>query len=317
MFSQAALRCHSRSVRVTALAGVALACIGFAGAQAPPMPAMPSMPSMSSMPPLLPEFVYVCPLHRSIRSLTPGECGPDGQRVELVAEVPEPIEFPVELTTAPKSLQPGEPASLRFTVRDPWENKVVSKFTPVHGSPFHVFVVSEDLEYFLHDHPRRDGDGFELPIRLPRAGHYRVLADFLPEAATPQLAVKSLLVPGARMAVPTRARDYSTKEAESLRVELTVTPDEPVAGTAATLLFHVAPEAGLELYVGAPAHLFAVSGDLIDLIHAHPLATVPSPTVSFSVLFPRAGTYRVWVQFQRDGVVNTARFDVPVRSREP
>jgi hypothetical protein len=317
MFSQAALRCHYRSVRLTAAAGVALAS-GLAGAQAPTAaPPMPSMPGMPGMPAMLPEFVFVCPLDRSIRSLVPGECGPPGQRVELVAEVPEPIEFPVELTTAPTSLQPGEPATFRFTVRDPWKNNVVSKFTLVHGSPFHAFVVSEDLEYFLHDHPRREGDGFELPMRLPRAGHYRVLADFLPEAATPQLAVKSVLVPGGRMATPTRARDYSPKQAENLHVELTVTPEEPVAGSAATLLFHVAPEEGLELFVGAPAHLFAASGDLIDLIHAHPLATVPSSTVSFSVLFPRAATYRVWVQFQRDGVVNTAHFDVPVRFREP
>ena len=28
--------------------------------------------------------------------------------------------------------------------------------------------------------------------------------------------------------------------------------------------------------------------------------------------FPRARTYRVWVQFQRKGVINTAHFDVPV-----
>jgi len=30
------------------------------------------------------------------------------------------------------------------------------------------------------------------------------------------------------------------------------------------------------------------------------------------VVFPRAGAYRVWVQFQSAGVINTARFDVPV-----
>jgi hypothetical protein len=30
------------------------------------------------------------------------------------------------------------------------------------------------------------------------------------------------------------------------------------------------------------------------------------------VVFPRPGVYRVWVQFQSDGIINTARFDVPV-----
>jgi len=261
--------------------------------------------------------VFVCPLDRSIRSLAAGECAARGQQAELVAEVPEPIEFPVTLTTNPTSLRPAEPAQLRFVVRDPWEGKVVTKFTPVHESLLHAFLVSEDLDYFLHDHPRWNGDGFELPVRLPRAGHYRVLADFLPEAATPQLAVKSLFVAGGRMSPPTPGRDYSPKRAENLHVELEVMPEEPVARTASTLQFRVAPETGLELYVGAPAHLFAASDDLIDLIHAHPLATVPSSTVSFSVLFPRSRTYRVWVQFQRDGVVNTARFDIPVRPAAP
>ena len=33
-------------------------------------------------------------------------------------------------------------------------------------------------------------------------------------------------------------------------------------------------------------------------------------------MFPRPQTYRVWVQFQRDGVVNTVHFDVPVVSQE-
>ena len=35
--------------------------------------------------------------------------------------------------------------------------------------------------------------------------------------------------------------------------------------------------------------------------------------MQFNVLFPRARVYRVWVQLQRNGVVNTAHFDVPVR----
>jgi len=39
--------------------------------------------------------------------------------------------------------------------------------------------------------------------------------------------------------------------------------------------------------------------------------------MQFSLIFPRARTYRVWVQFQRQGVVNTAHFDVPVAVEHP
>ena len=38
--------------------------------------------------------------------------------------------------------------------------------------------------------------------------------------------------------------------------------------------------------------------------------------LEFVLNFPRARTYRIWVQFQRKGVVNTAHFDVPVKELE-
>ena len=38
--------------------------------------------------------------------------------------------------------------------------------------------------------------------------------------------------------------------------------------------------------------------------------------VEFEVVFPRPQAYRVWVQFQRKGVVNTLHFDIPVKNLE-
>jgi hypothetical protein len=59
--------------------------------------------------------------------------------------------------------------------------------------------------------------------------------------------------------------------------------------------------------------MLAASDDLIDLIHTHPFIADGGPQIEFSLDFPRARTYRVWVQFQRKGVVNTAHFDIPVK----
>jgi hypothetical protein len=49
------------------------------------------------------------------------------------------------------------------------------------------------------------------------------------------------------------------------------------------------------------------------MIHEHPFIADGGPEIQFNVTFPRAKMYRVWVQFQRKGVVNTAHFDVPVK----
>jgi hypothetical protein len=58
--------------------------------------------------------------------------------------------------------------------------------------------------------------------------------------------------------------------------------------------------------------MLVASDDLIDLIHTHPFIADGGPDMQFNVTFPRVRAYRVWVQFQRKGVVNTAHFDVPV-----
>jgi hypothetical protein len=58
--------------------------------------------------------------------------------------------------------------------------------------------------------------------------------------------------------------------------------------------------------------MLAASNDLIDLMHEHPYRTDEGPLVEFEVTFPRPITYRVWVQFQRKGVVNTVHYDVDV-----
>ena len=64
--------------------------------------------------------------------------------------------------------------------------------------------------------------------------------------------------------------------------------------------------------MGAWAHLLAASDDLIDLIRTHPFLADGGPDMQFNVIFPQAHACRVWVQFQRLGVVNTVYFDVPV-----
>jgi hypothetical protein len=35
--------------------------------------------------------------------------------------------------------------------------------------------------------------------------------------------------------------------------------------------------------------------------------------VTFDAVFPRAGRYKLWVQFQRGGIVETAAFVIDVR----
>jgi hypothetical protein len=259
------------------------------------------------------ETVYVCPMDPDVRSNQPGVCSRCGMK--LTAGVPEPAEFHMDLALTPRAPKPRESAKLVFSIHDPWKDRPVKNYVEVHEKLFHMFVVSQDLQFFLHDHPTPRADGtFDYNFAFPKPGMYRVVGDFYPDGATPQLIAKTVFIPGTATSSgpPKLPRDYSAKSAANMEVELTTEPAQPVAGMKTLLHFRVKPGEGLEKYLGAWGHMLVASDDLIDLIHTHPFIADGGPQIQFNVTFPRARVYRVWVQFQRRGVVNTAHFDVPV-----
>ena len=204
-------------------------------------------------------------------------------------------------------------AVLQFVVRDPWKDRPVSGFNVVHERFFHAFVVSEDLEFFEHGHPSLVADGVvQYPITLPKAGVFRVLGDYYPAGATPQLTSDTIIVPGTPPAPVQLTRDYADKAAKNLRVSFSTIPEQPVATARTQMRLSIDTKAGLERYLGAWAHMLVASNDLIDMMHEHPLLADGGPQMEFEVVFPRPGVYRVWIQLQSDNTVNTVHFDVPV-----
>jgi hypothetical protein len=260
---------------------------------------------------------YVCPMDADVRSATPGVCPRCGMK--LVMGIPDPEEYPLRLTLQPAQARPREKVDLVFTVENPETGKMVSRFETVHERLFHLFIVSADLQYFVHDHPKYNGAGeFRYAASFPKPGMYRVLGDFYPAGATPQLAPRTIFVGGAPVSLADAklTPDVAPQKASNSDVKLAMDPPQPVAGGATRLYFRFNPSGGLEKYLGAWAHMLAASDDLIDLLHEHPF-NADNGQIEFDLTFPRARTYRVWVQFQREGVVNTVAFNVPVEEARP
>ena len=260
------------------------------------------------------DVVYMCPMDPEIRSHNPGTCRRCG--MTLVSGIPDPVEFHLDVALIPPSPSPGKTAVLEFSVHDPWKEKPVATFNVVHERLFHAFVVSEDLQFFEHGHPTLVSDGiFQYPIRFPAPGMYRVLSDFYPIGATPQLTTQTVFIPGSSSSYAAQlTRDYSAKTGQNMTVSLESIPQQAVVGNRTQLRFTIDDAEGLQEYLGVWGHLLAVSDDLIDMMHEHPARTDEGAQVEFEVVFPREQTYRIWVQFQKRNVVNTVQFDVPVRS---
>ena len=257
------------------------------------------------------ETVWVCPMDPDVRSNQPGVCPRCGMK--LSSGIPERAEYHMDLVTTPRAIKPNERVRLEFFVHDPWKDRPVMSFQIVHEKLFHLFVVGQDLQFFVHDHPIFEPDGsFRYEMEFPKPGMYRVLGDFYPDGATPQLIAKTVFISGGNPSAPVLPRDYSAKSAENLQVEFRTEPTQAIVGMKTQLHFRLSPADGFEKYLGAWGHMLVASDDLIDMIHTHPFIADGGPDVQFNVTFPRVRTYRVWVQFQRKGVVNTAHFDVPV-----
>jgi hypothetical protein len=254
-----------------------------------------------------------------VRSKAPGKCPRCG--MTLVANIPEPVEYPTRFTFIPPQIPANQELRLEIRVRHPKTAVPVKQFQIVHEKPIHLFIVSEDLEYFAHVHPDLGADGvFRLDTRLPKPGTYKLLADFFPDGGTPQLISGVVTTAGYKRSIAQAfakpAADLAPKHGENLDIELIVDPAQPLAGKKTMLFFKLKPAEGLEPYLGAWGHMLVASNDLVDTIHTHPIyvtdLTPGEKQVQFNLFFPREAVYRVWVQFQRKGKVNTVAFTIPV-----
>ncbi|MCX4911117.1 hypothetical protein [Streptomyces sp. NBC_00878] len=207
---------------------------------------------------------------------------------------------------------------LRFAIQDD-KGRPVTSYQREHEKELHLIVASRDLVTYRHLHPTRAADGtWSIPVELPRAGGYRVFADFTPAgkgaenltlgadlAASGPYEAQGLPAASATAKVD----GYEVKLAGGLRpgaageVELNVSRDGK-------------PVTDLQPYLGAYGHLVALrSGDLAYL-HVHPNGepgdgkTAPGPGISFTATAPSPGSYRLFLDFKHQGVVRTAAFTV-------
>jgi hypothetical protein len=275
---------------------------------------------------------FYCPMHPDITAKTEASCSRCGMKL-VPGDPLDAREYLLDMKVTPQAVRPGQAARLAFTVRHPDTRATVFTFATVHEKQFHLFVVSHDLEYYDHVHPEMQADGsWAIDVTLPKAGYYKLIADFLPLGGTPQVVPRLLAAGDAGDLGAARAQlpsdDVFRKTAGSMDVALSLPADGLVAGRDETLRYHIVdaktgrPVTDLEPYLAAFGHTLVLSEDTLDFVHAHPVEQLPEkietaaggPDLTFKALLPKPGRYRLWTQLKRDNVVTTTSFTVTAAS---
>jgi hypothetical protein len=232
------------------------------------------------------------------------------------AEAPDPVrglaiaDNGLQLELADPELEQGRAEPLRFRIVDA-RGAAVRDFDIEHEKRMHLIVARRDLTGFQHLHPTMDENGtWSTPLRLDEAGSYRVFADFVRDGEATTLA-GDLRVDGAADLRPLPAPAPTAITGDGYEVRLD--PGDARPGQESELRFTVTKDGApvkTEPYLGAGGHLVALRDGDLAFLHVHP---TDHDSVEFAAAFPTAGRYRLFLQFQHDGRVQTAAFTQAVR----
>jgi hypothetical protein len=214
---------------------------------------------------------------------------------------------------AADTLPPGPAQNLSFAIDGP--DGVVTEYDLEHEQELHLIAVRRDLSGYQHVHPVRAADGtWSVPLDLT-PGEWKLFADFSTHGEALTLGA-DLSVPGDYQPAALPAAS-TTAEVDGYTVTL---DGELHPGEESKLILSVSrdgvPVTDLEPYLGAYGHLVALRDDDLAYLHVHPEGepgdgvTRPGPDVSFFATAASAADYRLFFDFEHEGVVRTAQFTV-------
>jgi hypothetical protein len=184
---------------------------------------------------------------------------------------------------------------------------IFTDFGISHTKKMHLIIVREDLRHFAHIHPERDASGtWRVPYAPPAGGTYWLYADFV-DGSGEHYTIRMHHTYGGEIGesgfVPdTQRRKWSGP--------FTVHLEEAPYSNGILFTYHIDDDRGnapfLETYLGTIGHGILIS-PAGDFIHTHP--SLAGDHLTLHLPNNLKGAYRMFTQFQIEGVLHLVEFD--------
>jgi len=200
-------------------------------------------------------------------------------------------------TSDPPQIKAGQTAHWTLRITDAKTGAPIQKFLKMHDKLLHLVVVSRNLSFYDHIHPTYKGNGiFTISYALPRAGQYRIYADYVTAAMQHEVPHHDFDVAGANplssqlkftpdqphgmwITKHFRAHDEGKPPlpgATEYEVAMMPMPSPVHVGDEAMLHFEIRnargkPLTDLQPYMGAMGHAVILSADGSVYLHTHPM----------------------------------------------
>ncbi|SDJ15590.1 hypothetical protein [Natribacillus halophilus] len=179
-----------------------------------------------------------------------------------------------------------------------------------HEKEMHLIIVSNDLESFIHLHPKRVENGVYAASKELKGGSYQAFVDIVPKVQNYVAQPNDLQVGEGDQVTPSASLSASKDRTQDIDGKtVTLETDGLSTNDTTTLDFYLHGEEP-EPYLGALGHVVILDEDAETFIHVHPTSDYKT---TFETHFAHPGLYKVWAEFKyKDAGVLTFPFILQV-----
>lgn len=226
----------------------------------------------------------------------------------------------IKFNTDLSKIKAGEEVILSFLPKEEGDENIVVELETVHEKKAHIIIVSDDLEYFSHIHPDYEGNGtYSVKTNLPFGGKYELFIEYKPKGGKKITDRFNLNVDGSEKPNAIFKSERYLFENQNLSVMLRPS-EELFSGKEIHIPVTILKDgkelnaANFDNYLGEKAHAVLIRIANFDFLHVHPM--VMNNQLNLHMNIVKSGYYRLWLQFQIDGILYTTDFVLEVKSSE-